>query len=239
MEGKVLSLAASKGNPLKSDEVRKDNAPAVPSWLELLMGAGRVITTGTLMSLLFGGLFCLKFAERIRTNRLQLDNDDIQEAAWLAFRFLPPFLMLSVMVESAMALVPLDRKSWRASLVLAPALFGVVGAIIGLAMFLPVECQPKGTMLAAGGALAVFLGVSLHLSLWRMKLEEGEWDSDFPPAWYFLAILLGTTFFGGMTGWSGNSIEFKRLAEYRYREWDDKPVEQIVPAETNEDYRVY
>lgn len=235
----VLSPIANKDTALTADEAGNESAAAAPTWLGYLMGVGRVITSGTLMSALFGGLCCLWYAERIRTNRLQLDDDALWHAGWVAIRFLPPFLMLSMMVESAMSLVPLNRRSWRASLVLGPVLFALIGAIIGWFIFQPVECQPKGTMLAAGGALAVFLGVSLHLSLWRMKLEEGEWDSDFPPAWYFLAILLGTTFFGGMTGWSGNSIEFKRLAEYRYWEWDHKPVEQIAPGEANEDYRVY
>ena len=106
-----------------------------------------------------------------------------------------------------------------------PLTWGAIGGLLAYRIFGLGDDPygPKTVMLVAGGGIVVFLGVSLHLTLWQIMAPLPiAMAHDFPITWYVILVLVLATFFGGQRGWTDISPMVKRVLEYRKQHWQDQ-----------------
>lgn len=190
--------------------------------------AALVVRVGAIALFLAAGmglLTFLKWTQRVSANHLQADIPAIVQGIRVAFWCIPVSAIAALQTESCLGMLGLGRWRFGVCQLVFSSVWAAFGGVLAYVFFHEDQTGPKETMLIAGGALLFFLATALHLALWRLNgVADAETD-HLPAAWYWILLVLATTFFGGFWGWRGVAPQARRLLEYR-QHWphEDRPL---------------
>jgi hypothetical protein len=205
--------------------VDKRDAGSALSWRGAAAFVARVGVVALFLAAGMGLLTFLKWTQRVSANHLQADLPAVVQGIRVAAWCVPISAIAALQTESCLGLLGFGRWRFGVCQLVFSSVWAAFGGALAFVFFREAETGPKETMLFAGGALLFFLGTALHLSLWRLCGVASAAAVSLPAAWYWILLVLTTTFFGGFWGWRGVAPQARRVLEYRQR-WphDERPL---------------
>ena len=200
-------------------------------WIGALLRAAAITA---FLSASIGGLAFMAIASRVGPRRLEVPTDALEYVLAVGLQSAPVFFCAALVIECQLILLTGLGWSFRTCLVWLPILWGVFGGLLAWHLFPQADFGPKTTMLMAGGALTMLLGVNLQLSLAPGSDADGPHRVEPPLAWFVAVVLTGCVFFGGLHGWLDVRPELKQLLKYRQASWAHRPTEKLPPGQERE-----
>jgi hypothetical protein len=182
---------------------------------------GRLVISIALIVAGFAGLSFLLDAQSTGPGRLQV-NESVQ--GFVASRALVTArigLSISLMVEVLLYVLTRTTASWSRLIWIVPLFWSFAGAALAWEVLWldELDIVPKVVMLMVGGAVVLFLTVSMQATLWQAAFGVAPEVTDFPYVWYLLLVMMMSAFFGGFKGWTDASPMVREVIEYRRRNW--------------------